>query len=85
MPMPKGPPETAQAPELRPFLWGGVGLTVFYALIAYPVVVTVGWGFLIQLVLIGWAALGFAYWLQRRKNRSTEPRSAPSRSEPSDG
>ena len=85
MSIPKASPEPAQAPELRPFLWGVVGLTAFYALIAYPVVVTVGWGFLIQLVLFGWAALGFAYWLQRKKYRSTKPRSAPSRSKPTDG
>jgi hypothetical protein len=65
-------PGTAQGPELRPYLWAGVGLTAFWALLAYPVVVTVGWGFLVQLVLFGWAAIGFAYWLQRKKHRSTD-------------
>lgn len=43
-------------------LCGRCGLTVFWLLLAYPIVITVGWGDWASFVVLGWAAMGFVYF-----------------------
>lgn len=60
----------------RQALWLAFGLTVFWLVLAYPVVITVGWGQWVFFVLLGWAAAGWTYSLQRKRIRAAGARTA---------
>lgn len=56
----------------RQALWGAFGLTVWWCLIAYPMVVTIGWGDWAFFVVMGWVAMGWFYLMQRKRIRAAD-------------